>query len=528
MISMMYLVLTALLALNVSKDILDAFVIVNDGLTKTTENFNAANQGIYQEFDKQYQLSKTKVEKWKNKADEVKKKADELFAKFDEFKLKILTTAGEDEAIVTENGKTRIDGLKIAAKDNTDVPAQIMITEGGGAELKKLMDEFRTFLISLVKESKGDDNLMSSLEVFLNTNEHTDEATGEVHPWESYNFEHLPMIAVITIMSKIQGDIRNSEAKVINFLMQQISGDDIPFNKVDAIVYSPSTDIISGGDYQAQIFIAAYDTLAKPEFYIGKFDKSHKLEGTEGTDWWKLDSVANGKGFYKVPSPSVGIKEYTGFIKLPTPKGDKYYDFSAGYKITPPSAAVSPTKMMVFYIGVDNPVKVSAAGIPPDKVQAVGQGCTLSPKGNGEYIARVKAGKECFVSVSGEVGGKNMSFGREKFIIKRIPDPIPGIGGRKNGEGIARSSLAAGSFIYARRPDGFDFECTFKVLSFSLSVDVGGTTKEEKANGAAITGGQAQLISKVKIGGNVVFKNIKAVGPDGEVRNLTPLVFSLQ
>lgn len=529
MISMMYLVLTALLALNVSKEILDAFVIVNDGLTATTENFNKKNQATYDEFNKQYELSKEKVGPWKDKAFKVKEEADKLFNRFEELKYEILTTAGEDEAMKEEDGRKFIDGMAIGKKDNADVPAQIMITAGKGKELMEMMKGFREFLVGMVKEDGGDQVLINGIEQFLNTDEHKDLKTGEVHPWESYHFEHLPLMAVLTIMSKMQGDVRNAEANTINFLMSKISGEDIPFNAIKPMVYAEANDIVSGGDYKAEIFIAAYDSTAKPKVWIGAYDSvTHDVK--EGEGFWLSDSsIVDGKGIYHLKSPSVGQYNYKGFIRLSTPKGNLNYDFKAGYRIVPPSATVSATKMNVLYIGVDNPIKVSAPGVQADQVNATlaGNG-SLTPRGNGEYIARVRGGTTCKINVSATIDGRATSMGSMDFRIKKIPNPTGGAVGQTSGGRAPMNAFRPGAFVFARNDPNFEFEANFNVTRFQVRVDDKGNTITKPANGNKITAEQFAAIQKLRPGGTVVFEKIVAVGPDGDPRNLPPVVITIQ
>lgn len=533
MISMMYLVLTALLALNVSKEILDAFVIVNDGLTKTTANFNEKNQSIYAELQNQATENPDKAKIWNDRAIEVKKGADDLFNEIDKLKEDILTTAGELESIKKEDDKLVIDGMAIGKKDNTDVPAQVMILQGGGDQLKTQIEGFKNHIISLVGETGKSEELEGSelikaISGFLNTDVHFDEKKQEEIPWAVHHFENLPLMAVITIMSKIQGDIRNAEANTINFLLKQVAGDDIPFNKVQAIFVAEASDIIQGGTYKSEIFIAAYDSTCIPQIYIGDYD-SLKYEpiGSEGK-WLTDSSIRDGKGYYQVANAAVGTHNYKGFIKLKTPDGDKNYGFKAGYRIVPPSATVSATKMNVFYIGVPNPVKISAPGVQADQISASITNGSISPKGNGEYVVNVRGGQTCRVNVSGDIGGSSRTLGSEEFRIKKIPDPVPGVAGQPSGGRISTGALRTGTFVYAQKAAGFDFEANFRVTKFSVQIDDRGKTKSQATTGNAITGQQYALISTLRPGGSVVFTDIVAVGPDGDPRRLPPVVLKIQ
>jgi gliding motility-associated protein GldM len=150
MIGMMYLVLTALLALNVSKDILVAFVLVEGGLSKTTENFSSRNQIVYDQFAAMSISNPTKVKPWQDKALEVKRKADSLFNFIQELKIEIIQKAEGKESKAVEGKK--ISGELIESKDNTDIPAELMITGGKGKDLKAKIENFRGLLVGLTSD----------------------------------------------------------------------------------------------------------------------------------------------------------------------------------------------------------------------------------------------------------------------------------------------------------------------------------------------------------------------------------------
>ncbi len=144
MIGMMYLVLTSLLALNVSRSVLDAFTLVDEGLTQTTENFSKKNQGLYSEFDKAYQLNKKKVGEWKDKADEVQKKTLELYNFLQECKKDIVIKSEGPETEAVRDGEVHLQFVN--GKDNAEIPAEVMILDKKGAELKEKINDLPGFI----------------------------------------------------------------------------------------------------------------------------------------------------------------------------------------------------------------------------------------------------------------------------------------------------------------------------------------------------------------------------------------------
>jgi len=205
MIGMMYLVLTALLAMNVSKDVLNAFILVDEGLTKTTHNFFQKNESLYDDFEAAYQLNKTKVQDWKTKSDEVKEKSQAIYDLMQEYKKQIVIKGEgpETEAIHEDEVHLHL----VAGKDNTNVPAEVMILNKKGAELKEEMIKYKEYLFSLIEDKETNASLVKSIESSLDTEDPPPTKEGERHSWESENFEHLPLAAVITMLSKMQSDI---------------------------------------------------------------------------------------------------------------------------------------------------------------------------------------------------------------------------------------------------------------------------------------------------------------------------------
>src|ERR1035437_992769 len=293
MIGMMYLVLTALLALNVSKDILDAFVIVDESITTTTDNFSKKNKLIYQDFDQAFQQNKEKVGPWKNKADSVRKEADELYNLINSLKIKIVKkTEGDSLAIVNQ----RVLPEKINAKDNKDVPAEIMVgntNNGDGKKLKEKIELFRLHLLSMV--DKRDSMVIDALKKNLNT-EPPKGKEGDKTTWESYNFEQWPLIAVTTIMSKLQSDVRNAESEITRYLYKRIDQGSVKFNKLDAVVIPNTNYVLKGTEYRAEIFLAAYDSTQNPTILI------------DG----RAISVKDGRGIYSVTGSGTGVRKWGG------------------------------------------------------------------------------------------------------------------------------------------------------------------------------------------------------------------------
>jgi gliding motility-associated protein GldM len=528
MIGMMYLVLTAMLALNVSKDILEAFVLVDEGLTTTTENFAEKNSILYNEFDKAYISNPKKVGPFKDKAQEIKKQADELFGYIQDLKVEIVKKVEGPESPAVEGKK--IHGKLISAKDNMDKPAEIMVGSTGngkGKELKAKIIKFKEYLISL---AGGQKEIIESIEKTLDT-DNPPPKEGVIHTWESEHFEHLPMIAVTTLMSKMQGDIRNAETEMLRYLFNNIEAGSFKFNKLDATVIPNSNYILRGGEYRAEVFMAAFDTTQSPSILIGQ---TKAVTGSDGkVDYemvGKFDSLPidpkTRKGIFSRVGATLGSNKWSGLIKLKATDGTWIKKpFSAEYTVAEPNVVISPTKMNVFYTGVDNPVDISVPGVPADKITATCSNGLIQRSGKAWVVKPRSVGK-AMVQVVCEIDGKKKPMGQMEFRVKDIPDPMAMVSFKKTGK-VDKNTLLQSAIVDAVL-EGFDFDAKFTVTEFTLSATIRGFEQAESVKSNRINDRMREIIKGANKGDKVFISPIMAVGPDGKQRELNALVFTLK
>jgi gliding motility-associated protein GldM len=521
MIGMMYLFLTAMLALNVSKDILNSFVLVNDSLTNTVENFNEKNRSIYDEFEKQASMNEAKVGKWNDLAKEVRAKANEISKVIDDLKVEVVKTADGEDAEAIVDGK--VVASKIDAKDNQDIGGQVMVLGGKGDELRKKVDEFREFLLSNIDEDHP--TLHAAIEKNLNTDNPPPLPDGTKQSWVSQNFEHIPLVGVVTMLTKLQTDIRNSEADIVRYFYGQISASDFKFNKLTPVVIPKSSYVLRGGQYEAEVFIAAQDTTQQPRIFIGDVDLD-----ANGNIVGSGDSlpILNGKGQYKVSASSLGEKSWGGLIAMTAPDGStKTYKFEEKYEVAQPTAIISASANRVFYYGVPNPLEVSVPGLKKDQVQARATNAKIRPHNGGQAIYPERKGGQIEVSVYATIDGQSKYIGKNTFSVKQIPPPIPRLKllGNKSGsiEG-ARLQVEEGLACVL---EGFIMEnIKYEIVSYTVSTNVSGFTRDERVQGWRFTNGVTNLIKSAKRNQRITFEDIKAKGPDG-VKDLTPMVFKI-
>lgn len=547
MIGMMYLFLTAMLALNISKDILNAFVVVNEGLEATNGNFEAKNGQTMNAIDFAYQNDKIKVKAALDAATQTQKVSSELVAYIDTLKKQVinLTDLSSDE-INSVYGDT-IPLIHVKGKDNsgpstrffmggstTTGEASIDGIAGKAPELKVELDDYVKTLKNLLKglNVKGVDKL-GDLGVNTKNPEEQSMENPEENYWASSNFYHLPLAATVAILSQMENQVRNAEATVLNKINSSIGATDMKFDGLEARVVPKSTYVIQGGDYEADLFVAAWSTTSKPKVIVGPASKldTVKWEFKPGTDTTQVN-VVDGVGKYKVKAGALGEQKYASIIEVKnTSTGDvqtyplavegNYY---AKYMVAKPSAVISPTKMNVFYMGVENPVSISVPGFAAENVSATITGGTIraANKGKGEYIVKVSKRGKSYITVNAvDENGNKTSFPKQEFRVKKVPDPIAKVAGKSSGT-IAKTKLSMAGNILAEM-DNFDFQMKAIVTGFVVSGTVGGYTKEAKSADYKLTAKQKDIIKKSKRGSRVTFEQIKCkvAGSTRQLRDIS-------
>ncbi len=537
MIGMMYLVLTALLALNVSTSVLDAFSIIDEGLNKTAKTIQDKSEEIYKDFDKQFAINEAKVTNWRNMALEVKEEADKLYKHIQDLKIEVVTEAKDEEAIEGEI----IHRHKIKAVTDYDTPKRVMIgseykEDCKATALKNMIIGYRTFLLNLVKEENV--QLRESIINSLNTDDpvpvDVKGKSREKLKWEEHKFGHSPLVGFLAIMSSLQIDIKNTESEVIKYLFAQIEAGAVKFNEIEAVVVHNSNYIIKGNDYQAQIFLAARDTTQPPVVWIAQGDKPYatyrdslgniKYDKKDGLDYQTLP-VEGGKAVYRVKGTSMGYRKWGGIIEIPGPGGDPIRrPFSETFQVAEGSVVVSPTKMNLFYLGVDNPVDISVAGVAPDKVYASMTNGTIT-RFRDSWIVRPRRPGNSFVIVSAEINGVQREVDRKEFRVKTVPTPQAMVNNQTGGA-INKNVLLAQSGVAAVM-ENFEFDLTFTVTEFKVLTIVQGFVRDAPSESNRFTEKQRDIIRGLSKGSPLYIQDIKAVGPDGSVRNLQTINFKI-
>jgi len=528
MINMMYLVLTAMLALNVASEVLESFRIVDASLTQTLNNIKRKNDQIYGAFDAAYISNPAKVKEWKDKADQVNKKTTDLITQIKDLKEQLVLASGgiplkqaqAEGGISLASGEPIIvnskgDTILIKKEDDLNTPSEIMIQKKKAAELKSNINDYREFLASfLEKGSPLSENIVKQLDTSdpkINLKE-----GGEKKSWESLHFESKPLIAVITLLSKMQIDIENAETNVISSLFSQIDAASFKFNRLGARILAKSTYVLEGDQFEAEIFLAAEDTTQQPEIFVG----NTKL------------TMRDGKGIYKATASQVGTFKWGGLIKYKNPEGNiNSYPFEGEYQVGRPSVTISLTKMNVMYLGIPNPIKVSVPGVASENLEITVNNGRFEKNGDDFFVYPAKldvTGKNTSISVVAKMNGEKRSMGSMPFRVKEVPPPVATIGG-KNGGNLKKEELMAEDGIYAELKD-FDFDLKFKVTQFDVTYSgAGGYVKTYSSKDNKFTSEQKDQFGKLSQGSLIFIDNILAKGDDGQpARPLSPISFKIR
>lgn len=553
MIGMMYLVLMALLAMNVSKEVLTAFVVINGAMEKTNQAFSAQNSKTMNEFEKQASMDAEKVGPWLRKAQNVTSAAEATNDYIEYLKKAVIarTEVGgkdNDAAIQkyidkhTSNGVPQEEvwdlGL-VEAKDKYDGVTNIMIgsdaakPKDGPMSAVELRQKISDFITSTTNELP--EQVRADFDPGIAFEDIQVSRSGETQSWEAGNFYHVPLAAVVTNLTRLQADIKKAQADALTLLMMNISAQDFKFDKIDVKVIPNSNYVVIGDSFKAEVMVAAYSTTENPTMIVGKGvdttdGKREVIDPMEGTDRVKVE---NGVASYGYKVAQEGEVEWGGVIRLRKPGGGPNdfisYPFSHSFIAAKPSTVVSPTKMNVVYRGLDNPIDVSVAGFSATKINATTTNGSLRQVGPGKYELKPGNQAVCKVSVSVETESGSKPMGEPfEFRVKNIPKPEPFFAGQTGSGTVPSGALRQQTDVKAILQD-FDFEgVKYNVVEFTINVNKGGRITNLTSNSNKLTGQQKSLLSNLGRGDQMQVRNIWAVGPDGQRKALAPIVLDVR
>ncbi|MCH5235303.1 MAG: gliding motility protein GldM [Muribaculaceae bacterium] len=506
MINLMYIVLTAMLALNVSSDVLNGFNQVHDGLVRTNETMAAKNEIQYVYLQELYQKNPTKVGPWLEKGTYLRNYSTSLLNEIDSLKLAIAQKA---------DGK-KGDPENLVNLDDLEAAGVVMLnpSTNSGRHLKEQIDQYRVSVAELITDPQKRDAVLT----MLSTQVKDKAQVGATESWEEQMFDNMPAVAAVTMLSKLQSDIREAESEALSNLITNVDIGDVRVNELNPYVIPNSNMVMRGGRYIADIVLAAIDTTQRPSIFVD----GNKIEN----------------GHLELTATSVGNHEYSGYIEVA--RGDGSIDrrpFSSSYTVMEPMATISPTMMNVLYAGIDNPVSISVPGVAMNAVEASMTNGSLVRSGD-SWIARPgQIGQDAVISVFASMDGNRQQVGSMTFRVRQLPDPAPFIpikdaqGNLVNYRGtpkkISKQQLMEAESIGAAIDDGI-LNVSFTVESFAtIFYDSMGNAIPEVSDGNRFSARQKEQFRRLKPGARFFISNVKAKGPDGISRVIYPLEVSL-
>ncbi len=498
MIGILYLVLLGLIALSIPDNLMDAFKNISDSLTASKKNVQTGIDNTFSAFEK------TKLKEQAERAKPIyarAKQASKLASDLTNYVESI------KKYLEDETGGFNAATNDYKGRENIDVPVRYMVDKKKAYELHKKIDETREKLIALLpaKDRTG-------MNLALRADAPLKRKGFPSRDWENANFgQGIPMGAAMTALVKVQADAKNAENEVVKKILGEVDQAVVNLDQFSAVAVAPSSYVLVGQPYTAEVFLTASDSKSSPDITV---------------DGARLTTEA-GRGKYTGSTGSEGVHTWIGTIKVKQTDGSikEYKTTPQTYTVARPSAVVSPDRMNVFYIGVPNPVSVSAPGIPKDKLRlSISSGSIRGA--DGKYTVMVSNPGTATVTVSGELApGKTSVLGSTLFRVKRIPPPKGQFAG-KSGGSVSTANIKAQDYLVAKL-DNFDFDAKFRVTRFTLII-----VKPRQdaikliASGDELTGAMHQAMNTITPGTTVVFTDALAVGPDGVPVGLDPIVLN--
>jgi len=523
LIGMMYLVLTALLALNVSKEILNAFAIVDEALHTSNQITESKNSQDYIELNRQKTiLGEDKVAVAFEKAMQIKELSNKMVDFINQLKVNYIEYVEEAPAL-NENGTFKTVA-QLRLKDNVSKATNFMIAQGKAIELKEKLIEYRIQMLSFIDEQ---DREAMAETIGLDMNEKYRNTTGATEAWETHYFEGVIFAAGVTLLNKTIGEVRNAESGVLKYVIRSITQSDFKFSNVSAKVIPKSQNVFQGEAYEAEIIVAAYDDKQPIEAYwrMG----SGVMTSTQGANLAKGDE---GIAVLKIPTNAVGDFSFTGLIQMVGPDGVmQTHPFSNKYTVMAPSATAAADKMNVLYAGIENPVSVSAPVAAEKTSITLTGGGSFTKTGPGKYDISVPdalIGKTITVTISAELDGKHQTMGSNLFRVKRVPDPVAVLGGNFKGGKISKAELLANPFVLADMGTDFVYDLRWTVNSYQATFLIKGIEDAPiTCNNRQFSDAIKNKINSCSAGTVIFFSDIKASCVAG-TRTLNPITVILK
>ncbi len=492
MINLMYLVFIAMMALNMSKEVLSAFGLMNERITDSNASATVRNQAFMQGLA-------AKVEEQPAKYQPIKAKADQIDKFSNEFNTYL-------EGLKTGMLKSVKDPTKYEEMDRVDyLDEKLFIGDKMSKEGQEFLDKMKAYREGVIQVlGDGNQDIQADIVKKFSTND-VKTSEGITKGWLNYHFEGFPMVASLTKLTQMQADVKTIESEVLSSMLAGEQVKQLSMRNYEAIVIPEKTAFFSGENFKGKVV-------------LGRFDNSLNFENVV-INGNKLQNIQGGQVVLDFPAGAVGEREIKGTLQFK--EGNEIVDIPivSKYAVVPKpnSATISADKMNVVYRGVPNPMTISFAGVSDNNVDASAPGL-VKGSGSGKYTMNPGAGKEVTINVTGTLPDGSKVSDRSTFRIKDIPKPAGTIAGQPDNVSLPKANVEIAT-VDAKLFD-FDFDLDISVTSFKIkvpgqpTVTVNGNKMNDQAKNAlrkASRGDAVQIFEiKSQIKGNTSIKLLPA------------------
>ncbi len=488
MINLMYLIFIAMLALNMSKEVLSAFGLMNEKLSESNQATSLRNESFVANLDQKATDQPEKYEPLKEKAHQM----DVLAKKFDTY---LSELKGKMTATVDDPTDYEIMDKGDYLDQNFFKGDQL---KSEGQEFLDHINEFREGVATLLEGEKGMEDVVKEVKDKFNTEPEVNRDGIKVD-WLDYHYKGFPLVASLTKMTQLQADIKTTESEVLSKMLEGELSSQVSMTNYTTLLETTKSAYFNGEQFDGQIVLGRKDASTKPTRV------ELKLDGRE----LKEDQyvIEEGKVKLKISAGRVGEHKLEGNLIFAQDGEEVEVPVKSSFATVakPNAATISADKMNVVYRGVKNPMTISFAGIPDNKVTASAQG--LSRSGGSKYImdaTRIK-GREVTINVTGTLPGGQKVGDRAKFRIKDLPKPTGTVRGEDGAIKMQRTSLQISTI--GAKFDDFDFELPLRVTGFKFKVPGQPTIT---VNGNKLDGRAKGALRKAKRGSGVQIFDIQA------------------
>ena len=493
MINIMYLVLTAILALNVSNEVIEAFKTVDKSLMSSSTVISSSNDILYKSLADMKNKAETKVQAaiWQPLAEKAKTYSTEVDSYINDLKQELKKGAGLT---------IKKDGTEDFKEDNLDASTRIFETNGKGNALKAKLEDYKKKILDLDPKIRArfEANFPISTEGVQGKEGKKDFTTGYFHM--------TPTVAALTMLSKFQNNVKNVESQVVTYCASQVGAVEVHMDEVGVLVGQSSNYLMPGEELVVTAGVGAYSSTVKSSISVN--GQGINLVAGQG----EYKTKVSGAGKHTIQVNGNFTNEQGKLIPI-----SKTIEYVVG---VPGGAAVMLDKMNVFYIGVPNPITISS-GSGWDKTTVSMTGGTISGTGSNRTVTVSAIGG---ASITVTADGKSSKF---DFRVKRIPDPIIKVG--PSGGGKMQAVIFRSQQFVRADLENFDFEAKFNVTGATVYfTNPGDRNVKQVSLTSGSLGPAAAYMQTLVPGSTVIFDNIRVVGPDGQPRTIqNPPGFSL-